>query len=81
MARWKCGSGVLHLDVTMVRRLWMLLLWGGDRIGKVLQPEQALMSKVAKKFPSCLGQGGFVNVQETKTKWLPGPWPKGKREK
>jgi hypothetical protein len=50
-------------------------------MGNVLRPKQALMSKVAKKFTSCLEQGGFVNVQETKIKWPLGPWPKGKREK
>ena len=64
----------------MVRRLWMLFLWGGDRMGKVLQPEQALMSKVAKKFPSCLERGGFVNVRET-NKMATWAAAKGKREK
>ena len=55
-APFGCGGGSAPLDAPFM---------GGDRIGKVLQPEQALMSKVAKKFPSCLERGGFVNVRET----------------
>ena len=37
--------------------------WGSD--GKGAAAKAGLDVQVAEKFPSCLGQGGFVNVRET----------------
>lgn len=71
-APFGCDDGSAPLDAPFMR-------WGSD--GKGAAAKAGLDVQVAKKFPSCLEQGGFVNVQETKTKWSLGPWPGGKREK
>jgi hypothetical protein len=37
--------------------------------------------KAASKLTGWLRDAGFVNINEHKTKWPVGSWPKGKREK
>lgn len=71
-APFGCGGGSAPLDAPF-------MTWESD--GKSAAAKAGLNVKAAKKFTSCLEQGGFVNVQETKTKWPLGPSPKGKREK
>lgn len=65
-------DGLAPLDAPFMR-------WGSN--GKGAAAKAGLDVQVAEKFPSCLGQGGFVNDQETKTQWPLESWPEGKREK
>ncbi|OCL08663.1 S-adenosyl-L-methionine-dependent methyltransferase [Glonium stellatum] len=71
-APFGCDDGSAPLDTPFMR-------WGSD--GKGAAAKAGLDVQAAKKFPIYLEQSGFVDVQETKTKWPLGPWPRGKREK
>lgn len=71
-APFGCDDGSAPLDSPFMR-------WGSD--GKGAAVKAGIDTGAANKLPGWFRHRGLEDVNNIKTKWPIGPWPKGKKEK